>query len=283
MRNHIRKFGRSGGRGRVVHILALATLVSLAAAVAPAAATTDPGAPCAPCVIQRATLDESGQPTPEISTEQMAKIAESQSTLVFDARPHEEFGMSHIPGAINVGPKPGMKMSQYTSDVAEIDSLTHGDKARAMVLYCNGPLCGKSKRLAQDLLKAGYTNVSRYQLGIPVWRALGHPAQAEASAIWSALAKDKTAVVIDAREPEAFRKRTLPNARNVLAPDVAKAKDDGRLPMLDHNTRIFVVGKDEGEARDAAQEIAHNAFQNVAYYAGSVEELLKSRPRQTSR
>jgi rhodanese-related sulfurtransferase len=147
-----------------------------------------------------------------------------------------------------------------------------------MVLYCNGPFCGKSKRLAADLLKAGYTNVSRYQLGIPVWRALGHPAQAEASAIWSTLEKDKTSVVIDARDPEAFRTRTLPNARNVQAADVAKAKDDGRLPMLDHNTRIFVVGKDEGEARDAAQEIAHNAFQNVSYYAGSVEELMKNRP-----
>ena len=267
-------------------ILALGVLVSLAAAVAPVGAdpaSTDPGAPCAPCVIQRATLDEPGQPTPEISTEQMAKIAESRSTLVFDARPHEEFAMSHIPGAINVGPKPGMQMSQYTSDVADIDRLTNGDKSRAMILYCNGPLCGKSKRLAADLLKAGYTNVSRYQLGIPVWRALGHPAQAEASAIWSTLAKDKTAVVIDAREPGAFRKRTLPNARNVRAADVAKAKDDGRLPMLDHNTRIFVVGNDEGEARDAAQEIAHNAFQNVAYYAGSVEDLVKGRPRSGSR
>ncbi len=90
-------------------------------------------------------------------------------------------------------------------------------------------------------------------------------------------------MVIDAREPEGFRKRTLPNARNVQAADVAKAKDDGRLPMLDHNTRIFVIGNDEAQARAAATEIAHNAFQNVAYYAGSVEDLVKGRPRSSSR
>jgi hypothetical protein len=40
------------------------------------------------------------------------------------------------------------------------------------VLYCNGPFCGKSKRLSEELITAGYTNVRRYQLGIPVWRAL---------------------------------------------------------------------------------------------------------------
>jgi len=65
---------------------------------------------------------------------------------------------------------------------------------------------------------------------------------------------------------------------------IRKPGRSGGLPAaLDHNTRVFVVGKDEGEARAAAQEIAHNAFQNVAYYAGPVEELMKSRPRQSSR
>jgi len=231
---------------------------------------------------------ETDQPTREITTEEMVALLPSQrdvvgATLVFDARPYEEFALSHIPGALNVSPKPGLPMSQYTSDVAEIDKLAGHDRGRLIVLYCNGPFCGKSKRLASDLLAAGYDNVVRYQLGIPVWRALGHPAQVEGSAIWSTLAKDKTAVVIDAREPEAFRKGTVPQARNVQAPDVAKAKDDGRLPMLDHNTRIFVIGNDEGEARAAATEIAHNAFQNVAYYAGSVEDLVKSRPRSGSR
>lgn len=89
--------------------------------------------------------------------------------------------------------------------------------------------------------------------------------------------KDKTAVVIDAREPNAFLAKSLPGARNVRATEVAKAKDDGRLPMLDHNTRIFVIGKDEAEARTVAEEIAKNAFHNVSFFAGSIETLQQSR------
>jgi len=232
------------------------------------------------CAVAHATSGEMGQPTAEISTDQMeAALAQIQEgVLVIDARPYQEFAMSHIPASVNVAPKPGLPMSQFTSDVGEIEKLTQGKKGRTIVLYCNGPFCGKSKRLAADLLATGYTHVVRYQLGIPVWRALGHPAQAEGDAIWAALDKDKTAVVIDATDPAAFQAGTIPGARNVRFDEVAKAKDDGRLPMLDHNTRIFVVGKDAPEARAAAQEIARNAFHNVSFFAGSIEDLLKARP-----
>src|SRR5256885_920261 len=84
--------------------------------------------------------------------------------------------------------------------------------------------------------------------------------QMEVAALWSTLDKDGTAVVIDARDPAAFQAGSLPGARNVRFEEVAKAKDDGRLPMLDHNTRIFAVGKDSAQALAAAQEIARNAF-----------------------
>src|SRR3989442_346974 len=153
------------------------------------------------CAIAHATTGETGQPTAEISTDQMeVALAQIQGgVLVIDARPYEEFAVSHVPGSVNVAPKPGLPMSQFTSDVEEIEKLTQGKKGRTIVLYCNGPFCGKSKRLAADLLAAGYTHVARYQLGIPVWRALGHPAQAEGDAIWSTLDRDKTAVMIHAR------------------------------------------------------------------------------------
>jgi rhodanese-related sulfurtransferase len=47
----------------------------------------------------------------------------SDSALVLDTRPHLEWAMSHIPGARDVAPKPGMPLSQYTSDVAESGRL----------------------------------------------------------------------------------------------------------------------------------------------------------------
>ncbi|HXL15224.1 MAG TPA: rhodanese-like domain-containing protein, partial [Methylomirabilota bacterium] len=97
-------------------------------------------------------------------------------------------------------------------------------------------------------------------------------------AILSTLDRDKTAVMIDAPDPASFQAGTVPGARNVRFDEVAKAKDDGRLPMLDHNTRIFVAGKDAPEARAAAQEIARNAFHNVSFFAGSMDDLMRARP-----
>ena len=255
MRNHNRKLARADGA--MVRSLAMALSMLLGAVMIPEVAHARMKLPFI-CAVDHAVLSADSEQTEQIS-------------------PYEEFAMSHIPGAVNVAPKPGLPMSQYTSDVGEIEKLVHRDKGSLIILYCNGPFCGKSKRVAADLLKAGYENVQRYQLGIPVWRALGHETQAEGDAIWATLDKDKTAVVIDAREPAAFQAKSLPGARNVRASEVTKAKDDGRLPMLDHNTRIFVIGKDGAEARAAAQEIAKNAFHNVAFFAGSAEELMRSR------
>lgn len=128
---------------------------------------------------------------------------------------------------------------------------------------------------------AGFTNVRRYQLGIPVWRAFGGITVIEADGLRHVLSLDPTAVVIDVREPDAFQRGTLPGAKNVPRSfvleerdvgELRKAKDDGRLPMTDHNTRIIVIGRTAGDARHVAQAIAHEAFHNVAYFPGTYEE-----------
>ncbi|MCC6626977.1 MAG: rhodanese-like domain-containing protein [Chloroflexi bacterium] len=139
--------------------------------------------------------------TPEVSTEELRQVLAARGATVFDARPFKEFAISHIPGALNVAPKPGQPMSQYVSDVAEIERIVK-DKAAPLVLYCNGPYCGKSKRLAEELLGAGFTKVSRYQLGIPTWRALVGLTQIEKEGVRYVLDGDKTAVVFDARDAD---------------------------------------------------------------------------------
>jgi rhodanese-related sulfurtransferase len=74
----------------------------------------------------------------------------------------------------------------------------------------------------------------------------------------------------------------IPNARNLplsgVKPgkdvgEVKKAKDDGRLPMEDHNTRIIVFGRDGAQAKAVAEAIAREAFHNVSYFAGPLERL----------
>jgi rhodanese-related sulfurtransferase len=56
--------------------------------------------------------------------------------------------------------------------------------------------------------------------------------------------------------------------------ELKAAKDDGRLPMEDHNTRIIVFGRDAQQARAVAEAIAREAFHNVSYFDGELRVLL---------
>ena len=232
--------------------------------------------------ISAATLGETGTKTAEISTQELREILASRSATVLDARPHAEYAVSHVPGALNVAARPGLPAHAYVSDVAEVGRLVQSRKETPLVLYCNGPFCGKSKRLGEELLAAGYTNVRRYQLGIPVWRALGGTTQIEPDAVVRVLREDRTAVFIDVRSAGDFQRGSLPGAKNVPRALVQKgkdvgelkaAKDDGRLPNEDHNTRIVVFGDSAEDARFVAEQIAREAFHNVAFFAGSWRDL----------
>jgi rhodanese-related sulfurtransferase len=223
--------------------------------------------------IMKATLSQPNDKTSEVSTEELRRILADKSATVFDARPQVEFAISHIPGAVNVASKAGVPMSVYVSDVAEIGRVLGDRKDAPIVLYCNGPFCGKSKRLAEELIAAGYTGARRYQLGIPVWRALVGVTQIEPEGIRYIREGDRTAVFFDVRSVEEFKAGTLAGARHLPKADVSKAKDDGRLPMEDHNTRIVVFGANASQAREVAEEIAKNAFHNVSFYAGSLADL----------
>lgn len=234
-----------------------------------AATAAEAAAPPATSIFDGTLRDK--DPVPEISTSDLQAALKDKNAIVLDARPFAEFAVSHIPGARSVPGKPGLSQAQYTADAGEI-TRTIPDRARPLVLYCNGPFCGRSKRFGAELLKAGYQNVRRYQLGIPTWRALGGVTQVEKDALVSLLKTDGTAVLVDARESDAARAR-LPNARSIPLRDASKAKDDGRLPMTDHNTRIFVVADNGGQARAVAEAIVRDAFHNVSFFDGSIVDL----------
>ena len=123
--------------------------------------------------------------------------------------------------------------------------------------------------------------VRRYQLGVPVWRALGGVTEIEPDGLRHVAANDRTAIVIDVREKDLFAKGTIANARNIPRSGVLEekdtgevklAKDDGRLPMDDHNTRLIVIGSDIATARYVAEALTREAFHNVAYCHGSFDE-----------
>jgi rhodanese-related sulfurtransferase len=214
--------------------------------------------------------ERDGGGAPQVSTAGLRELLARRSAVVLDARPADEFGLSHIPGALNVAQKAGTPMSVYISDVAEVARLVP-DRGRTIVVYCNGPFCGKSRRLARELIAAGYRSVRRYQVGMPGWRATGGVAAIDGSAIHRVAALDRTAVFVDAGM--APGDPVVPRMVTITGSDVERAKDDGRLPMHDHNTRIIVIGAGGEQARAVAEAIAANAFHNVAYYEGDGSAL----------
>jgi rhodanese-related sulfurtransferase len=257
-----------------IHRVISSSILVLLAALAPGcrAADADPAparAPTGAANVLDGTLGDR-DPAPELSTAELQAALRDPAVLVLDARPVAEYAVSHIPGARSVPGKPNMAASAYTADVSAVIKIVP-DRTRRLVLYCNGLYCGRSKRFAAELRSNGYTDVRRYQLGIPAWRALGGVTQVEKPALLSLLARDGTAVLIDARE--AGSRPRLTNAKSISLADAATAKDDGRLPMNDHNTRIFVVGGTGTQARAVAEAIVRDAFHNVAFFDGGVNDV----------
>src|SRR5438445_2240021 len=126
--------------------------------------------------VDQATLGETNQKTPEVSTEQVRRILADGSAILLDSRKRAEYDAGHIAGAKNVAPPAGAPASEYA---AAVERMVGGDKAKPLVLYCNGQYCQASRTLSEQLVAAGFTNVRRYQLGIPMWRALGGPVEIE--------------------------------------------------------------------------------------------------------
>ena len=211
--------------------------------------------------IFQTTLEEANQATPEISTDDLQKILAEGRTPVFDARSQLEYAIAHIPGTTNL----------YEKEADRIQQL-YPDRATAVTLYCNGPYCGKSKRTAEELANLGYKNIRRYQLGMPVWRALGNTVETSLEGMRYIIQADYTAIFVDARSPEEFAS-TLPGARNIRAGEATAANDDGRLPLWDKGTRIVVFGSSAQQAKKVADEIAKKAYWNSSYFAGTYEDL----------
>jgi rhodanese-related sulfurtransferase len=215
--------------------------------------------------IEQATLEEPNQKTQEVSTQEVRRILADASALLIDSRSDAQYAAGHIPGARNVsGPQA----------VATVTKLVDGDRSKALVLYCNGPFCQASRRLGEQLVAAGFTNVRRYQLGIPVWRALGGPTAIEPEGVLRVLERDRTAVFLDARSADEFAKGSLPGAHNVPADQIASgALKRAPLPEDDFNTRIVLFGRDAAQARALADAMSKRPWHNVSYLAGSFDQL----------
>jgi rhodanese-related sulfurtransferase len=212
--------------------------------------------------VYQTTLEEPNQVTPEITTEELVAILAAKSEPVFDVRSPKEYAIGHIPGTTNVS----------ELEVQRISEL-YPDRGTRMILYCNGPSCGKSKRTSEQLVAFGYTRVRRYQLGISVWRALSHTVQTDLGGFDYIYKGDHTAVFVDARTPAEYASGTVTGAVNVQKGEAAAANDDGRLPLTDKGTRIVVFGRTHEQSKAVATEIAQRAYWNSSYFGGAFDDL----------
>ena len=242
---------------RIMGSLALGAVVALAAAIGRAEALD----------VARATFFEQGAKTTQVSTQDVREILIDGSAMLLDTRSPAEYAAGHIPGARNLGVGP-------SAQVAAVKHLTGGDKTAALVLYCNGPYCQASRRLSEQLLEEGFTNVRRYQLGIPIWRALGGPTEITLDGLARVYGRDRSAVFIDARSPEEFASGSVTGARN-LPVDlyVGGTIKQAPFPEDDFNTRIVLFGRDAKQARALAQALSTRPWHNVSYVDGTFDEV----------
>jgi rhodanese-related sulfurtransferase len=146
-----------------------------------------------------------------VSTEEVRRILADGSAIVLDSRKRSEYVAGHIAGAQNVAPEAG---APPAATVAAVERLAGGDNGKALVLYCNGPHCQASRQLAEQLVAAGFTNVRRYQSGIPMWRELSGPVEIQSARIQRFSASTGPPCFRCAR-PEDYAKGSLAGAHNV--------------------------------------------------------------------
>ena len=248
-----------------------ARAAGLAAAVATMLATIMLGSAAPAQTILQATIGEQNQKTAEVSTAEVRRILADGSAILLDTRKRAEYVAGHIAGAKNVAPPQSAPASEY---VAAVEKLVGGDKGKALVLYCNGPNCQASKQLSEQLVGAGFTNVRRYQLGLPMWRTLSGPVEIELEGVLRIYKVDQTAVFFDGRSADEFAKKSLPGTHNVPADNVkAEGLRGAPTPSNDFNTRIVLFGRDKVQARTLADAVGKTPYQNVSYFPGTYDAL----------
>ncbi len=101
-----------------------------------------------------------------ISTDELIKKIKTDSVVVVDVRPEEEFINGHIENALSF---PLMELREKISELP---------KEKEIVAYCRGPLCMLADDAVEFLNQNGYS-ASRLEKGFPDWSAGNLPIERE--------------------------------------------------------------------------------------------------------
>lgn len=97
-----------------------------------------------------------------IGAEELAMRLGSDSVILLDVRPEDEFKAGHLPDAYNIA---------FGELESRINELPIG---REIVAYCRGPYCVLSFKAVKKLRERGFA-VRRLRDGFPEWKAAGYP------------------------------------------------------------------------------------------------------------
>ena len=103
---------------------------------------------------------------PVAAKELLARLRQG-NVVVLDVRPEDEYGLGHLPGALNI------PLRQLEQRLAELP------RKREIVAYCRGPYCVLSFEAVAELRTRGF-KVRRLEEGFPEWKAAGLPIEAAA-------------------------------------------------------------------------------------------------------
>jgi rhodanese-related sulfurtransferase/DNA-binding HxlR family transcriptional regulator len=101
---------------------------------------------------------------PVAAEELMARLRRGDA-VILDVRPEDEYGLGHLPGALNI------PLRQLQHRLSELP------RKREIVAYCRGPYCVLSFEAVAELRAHGF-KVRRLEAGFPEWKAAGLPVEA---------------------------------------------------------------------------------------------------------
>jgi rhodanese-related sulfurtransferase len=108
----------------------------------------------------------SDSPFPIMDVSQVKDLLDSGSGVIVDARPAEQYKISHIPGACSL---PVYQMDEYLFPF--LDTVPPDNP---VVTYCSSLTCEDSHLLARELSEMGYSDVRIFAGGMAAWREKGY-------------------------------------------------------------------------------------------------------------
>ena len=102
------------------------------------------------------------KPVPLISCKQLSQKIASEEVVLFDARAADEYAISHL-----------YKAQQIGYDSFQLASVANLPKNKTIVIYCS--IGYRSEKIGEQLLSAGYTNVYNLYGGIFEWYNQSRP------------------------------------------------------------------------------------------------------------